>query len=43
MISAGRATLRELDEYYGVADLYLMLEIIMIDAENQRIANEKSG
>lgn len=40
MISANRATLNELDTVYGVADLYQMLEIVMIDAENKRIANE---
>lgn len=40
MISAGRATLRELDTFYGLADLYDLLEIVMIDNENQRIATE---
>ena len=42
VISAGRASLRELDTVYGVADLYLLLEIVMIDAANQRIANAPS-
>jgi hypothetical protein len=29
-----------LDTLYGVEDVYLMLEIIIVDAHNQRIANE---
>jgi hypothetical protein len=40
VISAGRATLHELDTVYGIEDLYTLLEIVMIDNENQRIATE---
>lgn len=36
------ATLHELDTVYGTQDLYDMLEIIAVDAFNQRIIN-KSG
>jgi hypothetical protein len=32
--------MRELDEYYSVEDLYDMLEIVAVDAANQRIANK---
>ena len=36
MISAGKATLHELSTVYGTEDLYLMLEIIVVDAINRR-------
>lgn len=34
------ATLRDLDEHYGVRDLYDMLEIIFVDAHNQRVMSD---
>jgi hypothetical protein len=40
VISARLATLRELQTFYGVADLYMMAEIIKVDGFNQRIANK---
>ncbi|AWB26210.1 transcription elongation factor GreA (plasmid) [Methylobacterium currus] len=41
-VSAGKATLLELSTVYGVEDLYDIIEIIMIDAHNERvIAQEK--
>lgn len=43
VISAGRATLHELETVYGMEDVYDMLEIIMVDAHNQRILNKKGG
>jgi hypothetical protein len=43
VISAGRATLHELDTVYGIADLYSLLEIVVIDVANQRIANEPAA
>lgn len=42
VISAGRATLHELDTVYGVEDLYDLLEIAVIDAHNQRELMKKS-
>mgnify|MGYP001104607550 CR=1 FL=1 len=41
VISAGKATLHELETVYGIEDVYDMLEIIMVDAHNQRILNKK--
>ena len=38
VISADKATLRELQEYYSIRDVYSMLEIISIDAHNRRVA-----
>lgn len=37
VVSSGKATLHELDTVYGVEDLWDMLEIISIEAHNQRI------
>jgi hypothetical protein len=39
VVSSRIATLHELDSVYGSEDLYDLLEILMVDAENQRIAN----
>lgn len=36
MISHGKATLRELETVYSLQDAHEMLEIVMIDAHNQR-------
>ncbi len=36
MISSGKATLRELGTVYGIRDVYMMLEVVMIDAHNRR-------
>ena len=38
MVSARLATFHELDTVYGVADLYDLLEIVMIDAHNRMVA-----
>jgi hypothetical protein len=40
VISAKLATLRELQTVYGVADLYMLAEIIQVDGFNQRLANK---
>ena len=37
VVSSGMATLRDLDEVYGLDDLYDMLEIISVDAHNNRV------
>lgn len=36
VVSAGKATLAELDSVYGTEDLYDLLEIIMVDAYNKK-------
>ena len=40
MIASGYATLHELQTIYGSEDLYDFLEVISIDAHNQRVVNE---
>ena len=40
MISADKATLLELQDVYGLEDMYDLIEILMVDAHNRRIANE---
>ena len=41
MISAGKATLHELDTIYSVEDVYDMIEVLRIDAHNRRILAEQ--
>jgi hypothetical protein len=36
VISAGKATLHELQTVYGTEDLYNLVEIIMVDTYNRR-------
>ena len=38
MISAGFATLHECNTVYSLEDVYSMLEIIMVDAHNRKVA-----
>ena len=40
MISSGKATLAELQSVYGLEDMYDLIEVLMVDAHNRRIANE---
>ena len=40
LISADKATLHECDTVYSVEDVYLMLEVVVIDAHNKRVADE---
>jgi hypothetical protein len=40
VVSRGLASLHELDTVYGTPDLYDMLEIITVDAHNQRVMNK---
>lgn len=42
MISAGLATMHELDTVYGLKDLYDLHEIVMVDAYNRRKLEEHS-
>lgn len=37
VISSGKATLHELDTVYGVADLWMILEVIAVDSHNKMI------
>jgi len=39
VISAGKATLHELDTVYGIEDLWSMLEVITVDNHNYRVLN----
>jgi hypothetical protein len=34
------ATLRDLDEHYGIRDLYDMLEVLFVDSHNQRVVTD---
>lgn len=40
MISSGKATLRECSEYYSAEDVYLMLEVVSIDAHNKHAVHK---
>jgi hypothetical protein len=37
IVSAGNATLHELDTVYGVEDLYDLLEVLRVDAHNKAL------
>jgi hypothetical protein len=37
VISSGKATLRECQEYYSLEDIYGIAEVLWIDAHNRRI------
>ena len=41
LLSAKVATLHELDTVYGMEDVFDMLEVLIIDSENARIARSK--
>lgn len=40
MISAGMATLHELDTVYGVEDMWDLMEIISVDRHNAKVSNK---
>ena len=40
VITAGKATLRELEEYYSPADLYNMVELVTVESYNTYIASK---
>lgn len=42
VLSARMATLHELETVYGVEDVYVMLEILMVDAYNRRPADRET-
>jgi hypothetical protein len=39
VVSSRHATLHELDTVYGLEDLWLLLEIITVDAHNTAVTN----
>jgi hypothetical protein len=41
VVSSRLASLVELDTVLGVEDLYALLEVISVDAHNQRIASQQ--
>lgn len=43
MINAGRASLIELQTVYGLEDVYLLLEAVIVDNENQRRQQAAAG
>ncbi len=40
IVSSGKATLAELDSVYSLEDAYLLLDVILVDAHNQRMADK---
>jgi len=40
IVSTGKGTLHECDTVYSVEDVYLMLEVITVDAHNRRAADD---
>lgn len=40
LISSGKATLEECSTVYSVEDVYLMLEVVAVDAHNRKMADE---
>jgi len=43
LISAGLATLHELDTVYGTEDLWMMLEVNAVDAHNKYLMSKHNG
>jgi hypothetical protein len=42
-VGTGKATLRELQEYYSLEDAYIMAEIVQVDNYNETEANKPNG
>ncbi len=40
IVSSGRATLYELQTVYGTEDAYDLIEVVIIDAHNQRVLSD---
>ena len=40
VIGAGKATLRELQEYYSPRDLYNLVEVVTVEAYNTHLLNK---
>ncbi|WP_392558732.1 hypothetical protein [Orbus mooreae] len=43
LISTGKATLKELQEYYSLTDLFIMAEVLQVDNYNQGVINRKNS
>jgi hypothetical protein len=43
VVSSGKATLRECQEFYSVEDVYDLLEIISVDANNRRLIDRSQS
>ena len=44
VISTGKATMRDLDEWLSVEDVYDLMEIVSVDAHNRRaVAKARKG
>lgn len=41
-ISSGKVSLRDLDEYYSLEDVYDVLEIVSVDAHNEGVMRKKA-
>lgn len=42
IVSSGKATLAELQTVYGLEDLYDLIEVVNVDAYNQRVIDRKT-
>jgi hypothetical protein len=42
VVSSRLATLHELDTIYGIEDLYALLEILSVDAHNQKVLAQEN-
>lgn len=40
VLSTGRVSLRDLDEWYSIEDVYTILEVVTVDAHNTHLLNE---
>lgn len=43
IVSSGKATLHELQTVYGLADAYDLLEVLVVDAHNQRVLMDRAA
>lgn len=43
IVSAGKATVQELETYYSLEDAYMIMDILLVDAHNNRIMALKAA
>ena len=43
VMTSGKATPRELQDYYGSQDLYDIIEVLQFEAHNTRVASKTNG
>jgi 4-diphosphocytidyl-2C-methyl-D-erythritol kinase len=41
IVSTGKATLHELDTVYSTEDLYDLIEIVVVDAQNEKLLSQR--